>query len=318
MQNNKETRKSLSSIFASELMELSAHLDGMTLSKFIYMFSTGVEMITKNGHISKLPPIGPSLGWMINVFQGKSSPEGVYDPYQKIQFTGELLDDLIKESESNETAWFAAKEIACWYLKEKHDVPKKLHTFLTDEKPKRKRGRHDLENRHRNVCIVMLLNAVENAGFKPVTRNPDPLYGNFRSLCDVMENALEQIGRKLSYAGVRKIWHKRDELNEYIPEFRISIESEQNGKVCYMGYADTRGLTSDLPKEAQKCWMIKKIILPPPVSLSLCLNKGTQINLGNGFSIIPAQKRHRIFKRIQGKSEQKMRLLTLENMLITL
>lgn len=312
MQNDEQTRKILSRIFASELKDLSLHLDWMTLSKFIYMFSTGVEMITRSGNNSKMPSIGPSLGWMIDVFEGKNSPEGVKDPYEKIQFTGEFLDDLLKEAESNEIAWMAAKELAIWFLKEKDSVPKKLYPFLTGEKPKRKPGRHPLENLHRNVCIVMLLTAIEKQGFKPLTRNSDSIYNNFYSLCDVMATALNHIGGNLSYTGVKRIWHKRRELSKHIPEFRISIESDRNVKVCYIGYADTSRLKSDLQIEAQQCWMIKKFILSPPVSFVLCSKYGTHIDIGNGSSFIHSSKKQLLPKRIQGKMEQKVNLFSLE------
>lgn len=296
MQNDEETRKILSHIFASELRDLSLHLDGMILSKYLYMLSTGVEMTTRGGKVTKPPPtIGPFLGWMIKVFEGGCAPEYARDPFEKIRFTGEFLDDLLKDAQSIDVARTAARELTAIFLKQDKNIPEKLHPFLFDvlgnDQPKRKRGRHPLENLHRDVCIVMLLIAIEKMGYKPITRNTDPIYGNTRSLCDVMEAALNSLGIRLSYEAIKAIWRRRNELKKHVPEFRISIETEKNRKVCYIGYADSSLLQPGVPKEAQSCWMIKKIILETPFYFALKLPNGTVVDIGNASAFLrPCKK----------------------------
>lgn len=240
MKNDEVTREILSQIILDELKDLSVALDGLILSKYLYMFMTGIEMETKSGAVSKPPPIGPFLGWMIKVYQGGCAPSDGVDPYVKIRFTGEFLDDLVKEAQSNDIAWQAAKELGGWFLKFDNSVPCTLHSFLVEEKPERKQGRHPLEKFHRDLCIVMLLNGIVKAGFKPVSRNPDHVYENFFSLCDVMERALHLLPINISFAGIRAIWRKRKQLARYLPEFSIYLESDKDGTWCYMTYMDRK------------------------------------------------------------------------------
>jgi hypothetical protein len=251
MKNNEVTREILSQVIFDELKDLSVALDGLMLSKYLYMFKTGVEMVTKSGAVSKPPPIGPFLGWMIKVYQGEYAPSDGIDPYVKIRFTGEFLNDLVKEAQSSDIAWQAAKELGGWFLRFENSVPCILHSFLVGEKPERKQGRHPLEKLHRDLCVVMLLNGIVNAGFQPVSRNPDPIYKNSFSLCDVMERALQLLPINISFDGVRAIWTKRKQLSQYLPEFSISIESDKDGTWCYMTYMDRKFFERSFQFESQ-------------------------------------------------------------------
>lgn len=276
-----QNRKLLTYVFASELKGAYVHLDGRQISKYLYMFSSGVELIKKDGTSHKYAPIGPFLGWMIDLVEGKPAPSMSLDPFVSIRFTGENLDQLLKESQINNVAWDAAAELARRLLKQNGIVPKLLIPYLTGEeihRPRTNRGRHPMENKHRDTCIIMLLSEALRAGYGLVTRNDEPALGKNDSLCDVMDEALKSIqlpqksatiNLHKSYAAIKSIWLRRKHLEQYLPVFHFSIENENGRPVCYVGYANPDLANTETPIESQKCWMLYKIKFKPSLVFAI-------------------------------------------------
>ena len=146
-----------------------------------------------------------------------------------------------------------------------------LIPYLTGEgiqRPRTNRGRHPMENKHRDICIIMLLSEALRTGYGLVTTNDESAIEKNYSLCDVMSEALKSfqvpqtsssINLHKSYAAIKSIWLKRKHLEPYLPIFRFSIENEKNRPVCYVGYANPDLANTETPIESQKCWMLYKI-----------------------------------------------------------
>ena len=222
MQTNDPVFEDVKNYFSFALRGAFVDLDGMELTKIYYMFLTGIELTTKNGHCRIALPIGMDYFYAMHVFLGYPAPPWEEDPFIKIRFTGEHIEELLHEAKIKISAWMAARELAIRLLEQEDPVPEGLRSFLVDingkTKPKRNRGRHFHDNFFRDYHIVLLLSSVDDTHL-PITRNPDPMYKQENSLCDAMKRALESIGVLLSYAAIRSIWYKRETLKKVFQEF---------------------------------------------------------------------------------------------------
>lgn len=222
MQTNDPVFEDIKNYFSFVLRGSFVGLDGMTLTKIYFMFLSGIELISRSGRCCKVLPIGMHYCCAMHVFFDRPAPPWDEDPFVKIRFTGEHIEELLQAAKTNVVALMAAKELAQRLLKQKDHVPEKLLTFLIDidlkSKPRRKRGKHFYETFFRDFQIVLLLASVNDTGLS-ITRNPDPLYKSKNSLCDAMRLALEAIGIPLSFETIRSIWHKKEQLKRVFKDF---------------------------------------------------------------------------------------------------
>lgn len=222
MQTNDPVFEDVKNYFSFALRGAFVGLDGITLSKIYFMFLSGIELISQSGQHCKVLPIGMHYCFAMHVFFDRPAPPWEKDPFVKIRFTGEHVEELLCAAKTNIAAWMAAKELAQKLLEQNGYLPEKLLSFLLDidqkSKPRRQRGKHFYETFFRDFQIVLLLSSVNDTGLS-ITRNPDPLYKSKNSLCDAMRLALESIGIPLSFETIRSIWNKRDELKRIFQDF---------------------------------------------------------------------------------------------------
>lgn len=227
---------------------LQLHLDEITVIKFLYMFWTGVEVTDKNGKISKIYPLGPFVGWLIEIINKEESPykkiPGYINPIAKMRFTGKHVSDLLQQAEYNSVAWDAAKELAVKIKAQNDELPKELNEFiykaLTSKGPKRKSGQHPVKKLHRNYCIIMLILEFERIGFLYPTKSSSD--SDTLSLCDAVSEALHELekshsnkeSKPIGYEAVKSIWDKREQFQKHLPGFRLDVS--ENGTV-YVGYS---------------------------------------------------------------------------------
>lgn len=227
MQANDPVFEDVKNYFCFALRGAFAGLDGMDLTKIYFMFLSGIELISRSGHCSKVLPIGMDYCYAMHVFFDRPAPPWDEDPFVKIRFTGEHIEELLRAAKTNIAAWMAAKELARRLHQQKDSIPNNLQTFLVemDERamPKPERGRRFHEKLFRNFHIALLLESVNDSGL-PLARNPDPIYDKENSLCDAMKQALEEIGISLSYEAVRSVWYKRKKLKAIFQDFPSPLD----------------------------------------------------------------------------------------------
>ncbi|UYV37392.1 hypothetical protein N4R57_21020 [Rhodobacteraceae bacterium D3-12] len=77
---------------------------------------------------------------------------------------------------------------------------------------------------HRNMLIVSQIKQLEQIGFRP-TRNDASTHQN--SGCDIVADALQSLGKGMSYSAVERVWKERDKLPQpkYIADLLIEFPS---------------------------------------------------------------------------------------------
>lgn len=228
-------------IIKHQLQELlQIHLDEIIVSKLLYMFWTGVEVTSHDGKISYPYPLGPFLGWLIEILNQEESPykkiPGDTNPFVKMRFTGNDLSHLLQQAKHNAIAWDAAKSLAVKINDQKDELPKELNEFilktLTSNGPPKKRGPSLMKKLHRDSCIIMLITEFERIGFLYPTKNSSD--SDALSLCGAVAEALEELGIPIGYNAVKSIWDKRELFQRHLPSFRIDVS--EKGTI-YIGYS---------------------------------------------------------------------------------
>jgi hypothetical protein len=220
-----ETYEMIKLFLQHELRGMLVSSDYQSLSKQIYMYATGVELITESGKAVKLPVIGPSLSWMAAVSQGEKAPSGRTDPFVKMHYTGEKLEPLIKDALENAIAWDALKELSNKIYEQDGSLPRSLQAFFSKNEKPQKRGQNPQLLIHRNICIIMLIEALEKIDYTSVGRNSEPMYNNNKfSLCDAVRDVLSILGIELSFEAVKGIWTSRKKYEKDIPEYLLCID----------------------------------------------------------------------------------------------
>jgi hypothetical protein len=208
--------------------------DEITVSKYLYMFWTGLEATTNDGKIHNVYPVGPFLKWLIENMIKKIQEEE--NPIKKIRFTGKYTKHLLEQVEYEPIAWEAAKNLAYIINQQGDELSKELHEFFFRTAicngPPKKRGPSKMKKFHRDTCIIMLITELKRVGILYATKSSS--YSETHCICDAIVEVLHDLRIPLDYDGVKLIYDNRNELQKSISSFRLDIS--EKGRVI-IGYS---------------------------------------------------------------------------------
>lgn len=130
-------------------------------------------------------------------------------PTHKLIYTDDSCKQLIEGARSDKISFSAAKEVIFEIVENDQPLPSNLKSFLkeiliNDFKPSLRRGASGRPGIFKQHRIGMAVFKLYNEGYHPISRNDtsEPI-----SACDIVAEALTNLGERTSYDTVRKAWN---------------------------------------------------------------------------------------------------------------
>jgi len=155
------------------------------------------------------------------IFRGMLAIEDVFDPLPPCE---ETLEIAVQDGLDDPATFLALQTLSSVGFADQSPALRKFRRDLLAgliEAPPKKRGPSPYRNVHRDMIVATQVQQLAKAGISP-TRNA----ANYSAVsgCDIVADALNELGESISYSAVERIWSNRQKRPE--PRFFAELMTQ--------------------------------------------------------------------------------------------